>query len=66
MKNVGSVDRIVRLLVAMAIVVAYVMGWISGTVALVLGIVAAVMVMTGIVSFCPAYRLLGINTCRTR
>lgn len=66
MKNVGNVDRIIRLLVAVAIVIAYIMNWIGGTLAIVLGVVAAVMAITGLVSFCPAYRLLGINSCRTR
>ena len=66
MKNVGTVDRIVRLLVAVAIVVAYATGWIGGTLAIVLGVVAAAMTLTGLVSFCPAYRLLGINSCGTR
>ncbi len=64
MKNVGNADRIIRLLIAVAIIIAYAMGAISGTTAVILGVVAAVLLLTGLVSFCPAYRLLGINTCR--
>jgi len=64
MKNVGNADRIIRLLIVVAIVIAYALGAISGTMAIILGIIAAVLLLTGLLSFCPAYRLLGINTCR--
>ncbi|MEZ5656915.1 MAG: DUF2892 domain-containing protein [Sphingobium sp.] len=64
MKNVGNADRIIRLLIVVAVAIAYAMGAISGTVAIILGIIAAVLLLTGLFSFCPAYRLLGINTCR--
>lgn len=63
--NVGSVDRLVRVLVALAIGVAYMMGLISGTLAIVLGVVAVAMIVTGLAGFCPAYLPLGISTCKT-
>jgi len=61
--NMGTADRIIRVAVAIAIAALYFAGVISGTVAIVLGVVAAVFVLTSLISFCPAYPLLGINTC---
>ena len=62
MKNVGNVDRTVRLLLVLAIVAAYLSGVISGTVALVLGAVALVLFLTGLFATCPAYMPFRIST----
>lgn len=62
-KNVGGLDRTIRIALAAAVALAYFMGWISGTLATVLGVMALVMLVTGLVSFCPLYRILGINSC---
>lgn len=64
-KNVGGFDRLLRIVVALAILLAWSMGWISGTVALVLGIVAVIFALTAAVSFCPLYKVIGTSTCRT-
>lgn len=61
-KNMGTTDRIVRLLAAGAVLALYLTGTISGTVAGVLGILAAVFVLTSIVSFCPLYLPLNLST----
>jgi len=60
--NMGTVDRVVRILIAIVIAILYVTNVMHGGVALVLGIVAVIMVLTGIVSFCPVYSLLGLTT----
>lgn len=62
-KNMGSADRIVRVLVAVVIAALYYTGTISGTLGLVLIILAAVFVLTSLVSFCPLYAPFGISTC---
>ena len=62
-KNMGSADRIIRILIAVVIAVLYYTGAISGTVGLVLLILAGVFVLTSLVSFCPLYAPFGINTC---
>lgn len=62
-RNVGSVDRIVRIVVAAAaigIAAAVGFGSIGGVVLLV---VAAIMAVTAAVGSCPLYRLVGVNTC---
>ncbi len=62
-KNMGSTDRIIRILIAVVIAVLYYTGTLSGTVGLVLLILAGVFVLTSLVSFCPLYAPFGINTC---
>ena len=61
--NMGTADRIIRILIAVTIGVLYQQGIISGTLAIVFSIVAIVFLLTSIMSFCPLYRLVGINSC---
>ena len=60
--NMGTVDRVVRTVVALAIGALYFTGKISGTVAAVLGFFAVVFLATSLVSRCPLYVPLGLNT----
>lgn len=61
-KNMGTVDRALRVLAAGIIGALYVTGTITGVVAIVLGVVAAMFVVTGFVGYCPGYVPLGIST----
>ncbi|MCX6335100.1 MAG: DUF2892 domain-containing protein [Bacteroidia bacterium] len=61
-KNMGNLDRIIRLLVAAVIVVLYFLNVISGTLAVVLLVVAAIFLVTSIFSFCPLYLPFKIST----
>ena len=65
-KNMGSADRIVRLLAAAVIAVLYYGGYISGTLGIVLLVITVVFALTSFVSVCPAYMPFGINTCSTK
>jgi hypothetical protein len=65
-KNMGTADRMLRLLVAAILAGLYFTNSITGTTGIVLLVVAAVFVLTSLVSFCPLYTLLGINTCRIK
>ena len=65
-KNMGSADRIVRILLAVIIATLYYGGYISGALGIVLIIVAVVFAVTSFVSVCPAYLPFGINTCSTK
>lgn len=60
-KNVGQTDKMIRIVVAVVAAIAAFMS--SGTLAIVLWIVAGIMLVTGLVGFCPLYRLFGISTC---
>ena len=59
----GNADRAIRVIIAVLIAVLYFTNVISGTLGLILLIVAGVFVLTSLVSFCPLYSLVGINTC---
>lgn len=61
-KNMGTADRVVRTLIALAIAVLYFTGKISGTLAIVLGIVAIAFVLTSLVGWCPSYLPFGLST----
>ncbi|QPC98401.1 MULTISPECIES: YgaP family membrane protein [Qipengyuania] len=63
-KNMGSIDRTLRLIVAVVLAYLLLTGTISGTLAIVAGAVAAIFVLTSIVGFCPLYKPLGLSTCR--
>jgi len=61
-KNMGGVDRIIRIIIAIVVGVLYYMGTISGTLGTVLLVVAGVFLLTSFINFCPLYSILGINT----
>lgn len=65
-KNMGSADRIIRVLIAAVLAFLYFNGTISGTLGIVAIVAAVVFVATSLISFCPLYPLLGINTCPTK
>ena len=61
-KNIGTVDRIVRVALAIVIAILYFTGAISGTAAIILGILAVVFLATSFMSFCPLYAPFKIST----
>ena len=63
-KNVGTIDRVIRALIGVAVVAAWYTGALTGTALIVAGVVAVIMIGTSAVSFCPLYRVLGMSTCR--
>ena len=63
-KNIGSADRITRLLIAAVIAVLYFTNTITGIFGNVLLIFGAVFILTSFIGSCPLYSLVGINTCK--
>jgi hypothetical protein len=61
-QNMGNLDRIIRVSVALVIGVLYFMGIIEGTLAIVLGILAGIFILTSLISFCPLYFPFKIST----
>jgi hypothetical protein len=61
-KNMGSVDRTLRLLAAAGIVALYVTQQITGAIAVLLGMVAVLFVGTSISGYCPLYVPMGLST----
>lgn len=62
----GSTDKIIRVLIAVVVVILYWQGIIPGTLGIVLLALAAIFVLTSLISFCPLYLPLGINTCKKK
>lgn len=65
-KNMGSADRIIRVLIAAVIATLFFMNVITGTLGIVLLVLAGVFVLTSLVSFCPLYAPFGLRTCATK
>lgn len=63
-KNMGSTDKIIRYIIAVAIAVMYFTNIITGTPGIILLILAGVFVLTSLISFCPLYVPFKINTCK--
>jgi hypothetical protein len=62
-KNMGNLDKIIRIIVAIAFAGLYFGGIITGTMGIVFLVLGGVFVLTSLVSFCPLYTLVGLNTC---
>lgn len=60
--NMGTVDKVVRILVAIVIAGLYFTNQITGTAAIILLVLAAVFILTSFMSFCPLYLPFGIST----
>ncbi|QEM05993.1 DUF2892 domain-containing protein [Mucilaginibacter rubeus] len=64
-KNMGTLDRSLRILAALAIAILYYTGVLSGTLAIILLALAAIFILTGFISFCPLYYPFKISTRKT-
>ena len=55
-KNIGSIDKILRIIVGVALLV---YGFINGS---LIGLIGIIPIMTALINICPLYSMLGINT----
>lgn len=62
----GSIDKIIRLVIAAVIAALSVTNVLTGTVEIVLLIVAVILALTTLIGFCGLYTLFGINTCKVK
>lgn len=66
--NVGTIDRIIRLLIGLAAIALVFVGPLAGPgwgwERIALAAVGAIMLATSAIKFCPAYRLFGLRTCK--
>ncbi len=63
--NMGTTDRLIRISIAVVFAVLYFLDILTGTLGIIALVVATVFLLTSFLRFCPAYTLLGINTCKT-
>ncbi|WP_428407847.1 YgaP family membrane protein [Hyphococcus sp.] len=64
--NMGTADRLIRLIVAGVIAYLYFTGAVTGLAATVLAVIAAAFVLTSLVGFCPLYAPFGLSTRKKR
>lgn len=65
-KNMGSIDKTIRIISAIVIAILYITNVISGTAAIILGIIALIFILTSFMSFCPLYFPLNITTIKKK
>lgn len=63
-KNMGSADKLIRVLLAAVFAVLYFTNTVEGTLGIVLLALGGVFLLTSLVSFCPLYLPFGISTCK--
>ena len=61
-RNVGTADQVVRVVIGVLVVAALVTGAVTGPLAYLAALIAAIMLVTGVVGFCPLYAILGVRT----
>jgi hypothetical protein len=65
-KNIGPIDKGIRVSLVVLIAALYFMQVITGIAAIVLGALAAILLLTSLVSICPLYMPFGISTCKKK
>jgi len=63
-KNMGTTDKIIRVILAVIIAVLYFTNVIPGTLGIILLALAVIFLATSFISFCPLYMPFGISTCK--
>jgi uncharacterized membrane protein len=63
-KNMGTADKIIRIILAIIFAVLYFTETVTGTVGIILLVLGAVFVITSLTGFCGLYKLFGLNTCK--
>lgn len=61
-KNMGTVDRIIRIILAVVVLVLYLTDQLSGLALIILGIIAVIFLLTSLIGFCPLYVPFKIST----
>lgn len=65
-KNMGSIDRVVRIIIAAIVAGLFFANIITGVLAIVLLAISGIFVLTSFVSFCPIYAIFGLNSCAVK
>ncbi len=65
-KNMGSLDKTIRIILAIGIALLVYFEVVTGTIAYILIALAAIFVLTSFLSFCPLYAPFGLSTCKRK
>lgn len=63
-KNEGSLDRIIRVIVALALGYLYFTGITTGAFGIILLVLGAILLLTGLIGVCPLYMLFNLSTAK--
>ncbi|MFH1428375.1 MAG: DUF2892 domain-containing protein [Candidatus Margulisiibacteriota bacterium] len=63
-KNMGMIDRVLRIVLALAVGLLFFQGLLTGLAAVILGVLAVIFLVTSVVGVCPLYSMFGIKTCK--
>jgi hypothetical protein len=61
-KNIGTIDKVIRILIAVVVVALYFSNVITGTLAIILLALSAILVVTSLIGFCPLYWPFSLST----
>jgi hypothetical protein len=64
LKNMGSADRVIRIIAATVFFYLYFTGTVSGVIGIILLVFGIVFVVTSLIGNCPLYRIFGMNTAK--
>lgn len=61
-KNMGTIDRVIRIIIAIAAITLFFTDIVGGVLGIVLMVVSGIFVVTSMVSFCPLYSIFGLRS----
>jgi Inner membrane protein YgaP-like, transmembrane domain len=63
-KNVNSIDKVIRVLLAVVLGILIFSNQVTGILAIIFGVLAVVLLLTSFLSFCPIYAMLNLSTLK--
>jgi len=61
-KNVGTIDRVVRLIVGIAFLAGFALNMVAAPLSYLVALIGLIALVTGAIGTCPAYSVIGIST----
>jgi hypothetical protein len=61
-KNVGTIDRVVRIIVGIALLAGFALNMVAAPLSYLVALIGIIALVTGAIGTCPAYSVIGINT----
>ena len=62
----GSIDKVIRIIIALVFGALYFTGTVSGVFGYILLALGAIFILTSVISFCPLYLPFGLSTCKKK
>jgi hypothetical protein len=64
--NMGSIDKVIRVLIALVFGALYFTGTVTGILGYILLALGGIFILTSVISFCPLYMPFGLSTCKKK